>query len=293
MPELKHGELATLHDGRDFVWDSGAACLEVRSPHALTRAAGYLKYVSAQDATGPIYLRGQTNLYESLRPALYRRYGGPRHHRGTPISQKMKTGVEGKLADYLKATKTTGFLRGTPDHAREALLQHYTVRTRWLDLVDNVWVALWFSVVRGEACGPEGQYLHFTDSDEKYGYILLISPGAGVPDAARPGVVVSEKAEVVDLRQAAPSLYVRPHAQHGLLFRRKSYPDVAATDLMDFKVGVIRVLANDARSWVGLGRLADVHSVFPPPHFDQGYLHLLEKAPAPHSSLGSIAHIGA
>ena len=61
----------------------------------------------------------------------------------------------------------------------EPLLQHYGIQTTWLDLVDNIWIALWFSCYKATSTG---RYLSFEKrlkrkegKSQRYAYIILIS----------------------------------------------------------------------------------------------------------------------
>ncbi|GAA0468199.1 hypothetical protein Ade02nite_79030 [Paractinoplanes deccanensis] len=49
----------------------------------------------------------------------------------------------GKLGRNVSRRSLLG--SGVPRYAAEPLLQHYGIRTRWLDLVGNIWSALWFA----------------------------------------------------------------------------------------------------------------------------------------------------
>ena len=51
-------------------WIASDNVFHVRHPHALTQAAGYLKYISR--AVGSVYFRGQDKLYPNLYPSLHR-----------------------------------------------------------------------------------------------------------------------------------------------------------------------------------------------------------------------------
>ncbi len=51
---------------------SGKDVYHVSDPHALTQAAGYLKYIHSQNEGENIYYRGQGRLYEGVVPTLYR-----------------------------------------------------------------------------------------------------------------------------------------------------------------------------------------------------------------------------
>ena len=88
-----------------------------------------------------------------------------------------------------------------------------------------------------------------------------------------------ENAEMLDLRYAIPSLFLRPHAQHGVLLRSFKYlPDGGMrynSDMSDLVQGIIRFNLLDGLEWLGNGSSLDVSSVFPPPAFDSGYGDLL------------------
>lgn len=269
----------TLEGGE---WRPDKRVFEVRTPHALAQAAGYLKFAMA--GGGGVYFRGQTAQYDTMLPSLYR--GLKRPH---TISERDR-----ELDDYIKRATPTAFLNGTPNDVHEPLLQHYGIRTRWLDLVDNVWTALWFGCHHLKYTGKLNEFVHYVPSDAEYVYIVLIQPGKEQPMDRKPGWWECGKATLVDLRRATPSLYLRPHAQHGLLFKRTKRPsDAGAMDLSEFVVGTISVPRSLASSWLGSGELTTVHHVFPPPVFDHGYRRLLENAPAGSKTIGAIQHVGA
>ena len=267
--------------------DSGEHVLEVATQHGLNRAAGYLKFADA--AGGPIVFRGQRRLYGSLRPSLYRNI----HN----VHSKGKRDASFN-AVRRQIEQSNAIISSTPNHARDPLLQHYGISTKWIDLVDNVWVALWFACHRAVNVGEKNQYLHFerrsarTDSNP-YAYILLVQTGAVTQVPGKPGLLASEDALLIDLRVAAPSLYLRPHAQHALLLRRRTVDSLGDLELLPTVVGVIRVHLADALSWLGDGALLSAHSLFPPPTYDEGYRRLLSIAHLGSRETGAIAHVGA
>jgi len=271
--------------GPGLRWDRLDDTLECSMPHALTRAAGYMKHVRGQHGEHVLF-RGQTSNWPSCIPSLFRVVTG-----GT-LTQKIQARRSSALEDYVVSARGAGaFIRGTSypyDFAHEPLLQQYGIATRWLDVVDNLWVALWFAV---QECVPDPEcrrHWHFTPSTKPFGYVLLMSPGENVrPVPKKPGLAETTRCELIDLRVAAPSLFVRPHAQHGLLLRRKTYPPRDVT-LNEQIVGVIKVKTNLARRWLGKGFLHDPHVVFPPPHYDAGYSRLLGNAPEPPQDIGGI-----
>ncbi len=138
----------------------------VRSPSTLIQLSGYAKFLCRE--SGPVYFRGQGKYYNSMIPTLYR--GCPSvtsfTNRRVSISNKIKE---------LKHVKA--FMKSTPEYAYEPLMQHYGFNTKWLDLVDNIWTALWFASHKSHVTGKNKNYLHFEISNEEFCYIFFFSAG--------------------------------------------------------------------------------------------------------------------
>src|SRR5439155_13911771 len=84
-----------------------------------------------------------------------------------------------------------------------ALLQHYGVRTSWLDVVDNLYVAIWFATHTRSGGAWTGK------SSGDYGWLYFIST-----------TYSTSCLTVVDFRDSHHHLSTRPHAQHGLSVTR-------------------------------------------------------------------------
>ena len=258
----------------------------VRDPHALIQAAGYLKYVQS-NAGESIYFRGQTTLYGSLVPSLFR---GCRTQRG----QSPRVAALRQVLADVQAKCSIFSQFDTLGH--EPLLQHYGYRTSWIDVVDNIWVALWFACHTAKSFGPTGEFVHFEQRSTRSepngnAYVLLVATDAPSWNHAR-GVHVGSKTELVDLRSACPSIFVRPHAQHGLLFRLRGTAQ-RPVDYGGQVYGVIRVSLADALSWLGGGQMLGTHSLFPPAYYDHGYQILLKAGLGGSKTIGAIQHVGA
>ncbi|MDR6221303.1 FRG domain-containing protein [Deinococcus soli (ex Cha et al. 2016)] len=266
----------------------------VNDQHALVQAAGYVKYLVAQSNNQNVYYRGQAQIYNQLLPSLYRGVKGI-------AGMTSKTEILNKVVANLKESQ--GIFTKMPDLVIEPLLQHYGIQTTWLDLVDNIWIALWFACHKSVSAGKDGKYLNFekrvarreADGD-KYVYIYLISTDLSKAKAIHPGVWKGKKTELVDLRLAAPSIFLRPHAQHGLLFRNLGIPGGRSADYSSSIAGILRIHLLDALDWLGDGRLLDTHSLFPPAAYDNGYRILLESPSAfkldTKVSIGTINYVG-
>ena len=264
----------------------------VRRPHLLIQACGYLKFSHAQETHSSVYFRGQGSLHHgALSPTIYRGI----------TSQATCAKRNAYMNSYLESCrKQKKVLKQVPGYAWEPLLQHYGIRTRWIDAVDNVWVALWFACHEVHATGPNGMFLHFErrplfhpDGKENYAYIVLLEVGSN-PVHDKPGLTEGMDTEAIDLRVACPSTFLRPHAQHGVLVKRRHSAKKLITDYSDVVAGVVRVSLNDAYTWLGDGVLLSTHVLFRLWVHDYGYRDLLNYAPRPsRAELGSIHHIGA
>lgn len=262
----------------------------VNRPHLLIQACGYLKHIHGKERKASIYFRGQPSLYGlSMAPTLYRGIK----------SQKTCANRNNSMNSYIQACKQQGkILSQVPEYAWEPLLQHYGIRSRWIDVVDNVWVALWFACHTVHFTGLRREYLHFEkrpiqeNGKDAFAYILLLETGNN-PVEKCPGLVDNKDTQSIDLRVACPSTFLRPHAQHGLLIRKKSAAETLVIDYTEIIVGVVRVTVRDAFAWLGDGILLTSHVLFPSPVYDFGYRDLLKYAPEPDIALGAVQHIGA
>lgn len=175
------------------------------------------------------------------------------------------------------------------------MLQHYGVPTRFIDVVDNHWIALWMGLNKTEKPKQYNQYYHYTErsiplvelakgdpvSDELlFQYVLLIA----VPfsnSRTFTGIQSSADYIEVDLRQALPSTFLRPHAQHGLVLRRKvHHPTDYGTDAYDMApavIGIIKIRIDKVHEWMGNGELLTQNNLFPPPAYDYGFDLLLSR----------------
>lgn len=141
----------TIRDTEHSKDKYGRHLLKVKDPHALVQAAGYLKYIYAKNKCA-VHFRGQTTNHKTLSPSLFR---------GNETTQKtlQKKIQELKKLTDLVASRCSIFNK-FDRVGYEPLLQHYGVRTTWIDLVDNIWIALWFACHKAFS-SKEGRYLHF------------------------------------------------------------------------------------------------------------------------------------
>lgn len=267
--------------------------LLVTSYAALIQAAGYPKYIMG--STHYVAYRGQTTDHGALVPSLFR---------GVKLGAARKR--MGRLRHQVEAYhRRRDPLSGTPGWALPPLLQHYGIRTQWLDLVDNYWVALWFALHDLVATGTGGRFVSIRRRDirpqeptivgteafeDAIGFVQVIGLPLLDRHATQPGLLTNDSHELVDLRVAAPSLYIRPHAQHGLLVRRSRIVTEKDLSLDELVVCTLVVRVAEAREWIG-GLSLEHRSIFPSPHDDPGY-HKLLNSPLTDPVLGGVTWVG-
>lgn len=244
--------------GCSFGEEKGIKLIDTGDLHSFIQVIGYFKHILA--CAGKLsLLRGENNLHESLSPSIYR----------GDILLKDKFDLDSSLRNTInKFQSSRRDIKKIDDYILEPILQHYGVSTTWVDLVDNIWIALWFAANRNneELCRYE------RISDNKHVYIIIVAVDGGLADK---GIIKGPETEVIDLRISAPSYFVRPHAQHGLLFRSLKRTTLLECDYGEHICGVIRLKSEDVFSWLGNGRLANQDFLFPNIDFDEGYKKLI------------------
>lgn len=253
----------------------------VTSYRALVRVVGHYKY----NESGFVLMRGQTMARPTMIPNAYRE--------SNPAI--IDSYIEGLLERYRKAFNCDP----EPEHqlTTEALIQHYGIRTRWLDLVDSLPHALFFSLHSLCTSPFDSQVLTYTPSIGEYGYLYLLDFGNVTAHQLNavdtPGVLIGHNGLMLcDLRATRSSHALRPHVQHGWLVR----PPAGISDLWkDYVVAQIAFPTEQGRQWIG-GTALTREAMFPPRLWDHIYGTLVadlqsfftnEKIKAPYD-IGSI-----
>jgi len=117
------------HAYREPVPSVGFNVYHARKPYVLVQAAGYLKHIRAKSHNKSVYFRGQSKLYPTIPPTLYRGI----------VKPEARDKRDAEMQVLLKGIRENQHvLRAISDHVQEPILQHYGLKTRWLDVVDNV-----------------------------------------------------------------------------------------------------------------------------------------------------------
>ena len=290
---------------------------DVANPQAMIQLAGYFKFVAEPGSF--VLFRGHRRLHATCQPTLVR--GRSPNRTVSSLTRSLRQYVDGLMEGkcicrtrvlsgprypwfcperVVRHSKRNGagLVAGTPRVAVEPLLQHYGLRTTWVDVVDNIWIALWFACHEfvAERSSSRFDYAHHLkrsmahDSDAT-AFVSVISTGE-VSRAEAAGAWFGKKARLLDLRVAAPSVYVRPHAQHGLLIATATWRTPASMDVGGLHVATLRINLGDALDWLGDGTMLRPFVLFPPATTDEGYRRLLEFADQPPSSLGKYVVYG-
>lgn len=258
----------------DLVCGKKIKVYEIVSVHELIQFIGYAKYINKSE--GNVYFRGQTDIYNgTMIPSLFR---------GVKNIPLVESKYNNSINSIIRDNKNFKLFERP---VLEPLIQHYGVKTPWIDLVDNLWVALWFALHEAKSLTIKNrEYVYYYDSRKAYGYIVLMASDAK-KDIKPYGVSVGNNTTVVDLRKATPSFFLRPHAQHAYMIKKNGE---YTSDYSDLIVGIVKIPALVGLPWIGNNALLNLNSLFPSPHFDTGYQYLLKYYPETKSTAnyGSI-----
>ena len=262
---------------------------EVFTFHGLNQMIGYVKFNNKQ--CGPIYYRGECKLHPTVLPSLLRFGKKESSYHIKNLNNVVDRIIKDK--DLIKTLRLDLCQNELEKRIIvEALLQHYGVPTRFVDFVDNHWVALWMGLNKACSASKVNTYYSYVErkiptldiasgkpigENDYYQYILLVSLPYN-QEVSR-GIGYHEDYEEVDLRQTVPSIFLRPHAQHGLVIRKKvhEFTSIADYDMSSAVVAILKIRIDRAKEWLGSGMLLSQGNLFPPPGKDHGYDILLSR----------------
>jgi hypothetical protein len=179
-------------------YDANEAVLCLPSPQILAAFAGYLK----KKLHGKVYFRGEKKHYCTTIPSLYRT---ATTDDDLLIRKFAFDCLVKKLSTFMKQSRFR-------QNNFSAALQHYGICSPWVDLVDNIFVALWF-----------GEY----ESETDYAYIKFFT--------------IDKELIFCDLRKSLTSLSLRPHCQHGISVMGKFKPTLESVDIKKYQVAIVKI----------------------------------------------------
>ena len=162
----------TMKPFGEYVIDkaSGRAVYHVRSLPLLIQAIGSVKYNLARikesrteeyrESGWRVYFRGQTSLMPNARvftPSAYR------EQNGKTVKQEK---ADKKISAQIKILQENSEnMKHLDKRVVEGVLQHYGLRSRWIDAVDNIWTALWFACHTQLSGNKNEECVHYVRRD--------------------------------------------------------------------------------------------------------------------------------
>jgi hypothetical protein len=222
----------------EFREDKDRPRLFCDSPQIVARYASELRQVVAKNKGTErtiTLIRGQARNHRGMVPGLFRNTSDGAN------PQTLKNAEEKFIQCFRDRIKLGRFKRDP----LAALLQHYGFNTSWIDLVDNLWVAVWFASHIIEA-GKANQRNSGT------GWLYFLSAEHH-----------SDYTTVVDVRNEHHGLSLRPHTQHGWSLRGRNE---TLRDLESQVVGVVEFPISE--TWTLAGSLFSNGFLFPNKYLD-------------------------
>ena len=216
--------------------------------------ASFVAFCSTSDRR--IFLRGSTDNYRGSVPALFRDAEG---------MQCGKDECSRRWCAYrCLLTKLGCELKGSrwEDADLGAVLQHYGIKTPWLDVVRSLYIAIWFSTHTLET---RGSCRVARWSERRYGWISFFAQ-------QRDGLTALE---VCDLWGEHSSRHIRPHVQQGLslAMQKDAATDARAQQDCDpYRIAQVRF--SNAPAWKFFGHMFAARFLFPAPEWDDSLREL-------------------
>jgi len=238
----------------EYVDSKNLPHLLISDPPLLAGFTGYLKYQCIKrDRNSKVFFRGQTKNYDLI-PSLFRDYEGI-------VTNNAR--IDLRLKAYEELVENTSSLYKASRFRNENLnpiLQHYGIRTPWIDLVDNIFVAIWFAT--NKFVVDDNGLAKFDLSNEEFGWIYYFQ--------------VTDDIKYYDLREHHSSLSLRIHSQHGISATRKNNCwDMINRNLNSYVCAIVKFPIT--KDWLLHGRIFDTAFMFPNEKFDNTYKYLKMK----------------
>ena len=233
----------------------GAAYLCIERPSTL---AAFLAFCNGQSTNTRTYLRGCTVNYSTAYPSLFRENSDV-----APQCEQRR-----RWHAYKHALAGIRRLNGRRWRRKNlgAILQHYGVRTPWLDVVRNLYTAIWFATHDLTGSGLHG-VARPTRTDHYW-----------ISFYRRQARTAEERLTVKDLSAHHSSLHARPHAQHGLSLSMQPDGNKLPSPCQDFnRFRIAQVRIPNGEKWKLSGHMFSSAFLFPSAEFDDS-LRLLSTA---------------
>ena len=166
---------------------------------------------------------------------------------------------------YKYALENLCTLKGDRWHRKNlgAVLQHYGIKTPWLDVVQNLYTAIWFAI---HDLSDSGSHVVVNPSKNDHCWISFYRRRFGTQE---------HLLQVEDLSAAHSSTHVRPHTQHGMSLAMLPDDKKNLCHFQDFtKYRIAQVRFPNTKQWQLCGPMFSAPFMFPSLH-DDGSLRRL------------------
>ena len=242
---------------------------------------------SKPDEVRRVFMRGCTRNHPRSPPSLFRSVGGEVHSQ--EMRKRLWWAYQGVLTKLKEDPVMVEWSRWSQPNLG-AVLQHYGIRTPWLDVVDNLYTAIWFAVHDFET---RGTLRVAVPSEQDWGWILIYVDAC--PN--QPGTLIAQ-----DIVGEQSSRHFRPHAQQGLSLAMQDDMSSLSED-QDFDGFLVaRIRFPNSKRWKLRGHMFSTRFLFPAPEYDDSLkqlgrpavAHILDEACNEHGldegTLGHVAH---
>lgn len=214
--------------------------LVINNPIVLSSFMGYLKFQIKKECNYEVLFRGQTKDFLEILPTLFR---------GNNNRFKI---LEDALTELKKEVKNKFKPNRFQNENIENLFQHYGINSRGIDVVDNIFVAVWFALMKSKCIDEKQNIYDYERNDDKFGWIYFFKVPRNL---------------IYNLSQEHSSLSLRMHCQHGYMIHNNDILQHYSFD--KFLIATVKIPNND--SFLPLRKLFETSYLFPNKNFDNTY----------------------
>lgn len=184
--------------------------LAIAHPAILATFMGYLKFqLRKTNSEKEVFFRGQSKNYPTIVPSLLR---------GEDLEKINK--LSKACMELKRRTKELFSAKRFQNETISNLFQHYGIKSQTLDLVDNLYIAIWFATNSWEKTQGFENLCTYKQSKEDFGWIYFMNV-EGPRQMNSTEINYDEKfGGYCDLRKYHSSLSARLHCQHGITYFR-------------------------------------------------------------------------
>jgi hypothetical protein len=255
-----------LDSYKDYVAysETGRPHLIIAHPAILATFMGYLKYQIKQQKTGrEVFFRGQTRDHPHIIPSLLRGDDFKRINTLSAAYEELKIGAR-------KMFNNRRFRMETLDN----FFQHYGIKSKTLDLVDNLYIAVWFATNTWKQVEGFNNLCIHEPSSELYGWIYFMSvepPKAGTKSTD------PDFSGYCNLREYHSSLSARLHCQHGITYFKPNDGEWTADNRTFDDLCIAAVKFPNSQEFKMDGTIFTKEFLFPNSEIDNTYKLLREE----------------